>query len=142
MKRLIPILLLAVLLFSCDVSSPKEADKAEILDILDSIKDSFNQVDLDGIMQHYHTDFLHNTDNYIFEEIVWQERLSQYYMIDFSEITIDLQGDFATANFIMTLYDDKGGSVVSQEPDDHGDISYFYREFNGWKICGNEFSAE
>ena len=127
MKRLIPILLLTVLMFSCDVSSPKEADKTEILDILDSIKDSFNQVDMPGIMQNYHPDFWHNTDSYAFEEIVWQDRLAQYYLIDFSEITIDLQGGFATANFIMTLYDDKGGSVVSQEPDDHGDISYFYR---------------
>ena len=141
MKRLIPILLFTVLLFSCDVSSPKEADKADILDILDSIKDSFNQFDLPGIMQNYHLDFLHNTDNYIFEEIVWEERLAQYYMIAFSEITIDPQGDFATANFIMTLYDE-GGSVVSQEPEDHGDVSYFYRELGSWKICGNEFSAE
>jgi hypothetical protein len=142
MKRLIPILLFAVLLFSCDVSSPEEADKAEILDILDSIKDSFNQLDLTGIMQHYHPDFLHNTDSYIFEEIVWEERLAQYYLIAFSEITIDLQGDFATANFKMTFYDDEGGSVVSQEPDDNGDVSYYYREFGSWKICGNEFSAE
>jgi len=140
MKRLITVLLLAVLLFSCDVSSPKDADKAEIRDILDSIRDSFNQFDQDGIMQHYHPDFWHNTNNYVFEEIVWQERLAQYYLIDFSEITIDTQGDFATANFIMTLYDESG-SVVSQEPDDNGDISYFYRELGSWKICGNEFSA-
>ncbi len=140
MKRLIPVLLLAVLLFSCDVSSPKDADKAEIRDILDSIRDSFNQFDLPGIMQHYHPDFWHNTNNYAFEKIVWQERLAQYYLIDFSEITIDTQGDFATANFIMTLYDESG-SVVSQEPDDNGDISYFYMELGSWKICGNEFSA-
>ena len=136
MKRLIPILLLAVLLFSCDVSSPEKADKAEILDILDSIKDSFNQVDMPGIMQNYHPDFLHNTDNYIFEEIVWEDRLSQYSLIDFLDIDIDLHDNFATVSFIMKLDED-----VFNEPEDHGDISYFYREFNGWKICGNEFSA-
>ncbi len=142
MKRLILILLFTVLLFSCDVSSPEEADEAEIRDILDSIRDSFNQFDQDGIMQNYHPDFLHNADNYIFEEIVWHDRLAQYYMITFSEITIDPQGDFATANFIMTLYDYEGGSVISQEPDDNGDVSYFYRELSSWKICGNEFSVE
>ena len=137
MKRLIPILLFTALLFSCDVSSPKEADKAEILDILDSIKDSFNQVDLDGIMQHYHPDFLHNTDNYIFEEIVWQERLNQYSLLDFEDIEIALNSDFATASFTMKLDED-----VFDEPEDHGDVSFFYREFEGWKICGNEFSVE
>jgi hypothetical protein len=137
MKRLITILLFTVLLFSCDVSSPEDADKAEIRDILDSIKDSFNQVDLPGIMQNYHPDFLHNTDNYTFEEIVWEERLAQYYLLDFEDIEIELHDNFATVSFTMKLDED-----VFNEPEDHGDVSYFYREFEGWKICGNEFSAE
>jgi hypothetical protein len=137
MKRLIPILFLAVLLFSCDVSSPEDADKAEILDILDAIKVSFNQFDLDGIMENYHPDFLHNTDNYIFEENVWQERIAQYYLIDFLDIEIELHYNFATVSFTMKLDED-----IFNEPEDHGDVSYFYREFEGWKICGNEFSIE
>jgi hypothetical protein len=136
MKRLIPILFLAVLLFSCDVSSPEDADKAEILDILDAIKVSFNQFDLDGIMENYHPDFLHNTDNYIFEENVWQERIAQYYLIDFLDIEIELHYNFATVSFTMKLDED-----IFNEPEDHGDVSYFYRELVGWKICGNEFSA-
>ncbi len=137
MKRLIPILLFTVLLFSCDVSSPEEADKAEILDILDSIRDSFNQFDLPGIMQNYHPDFSHNTDNYTFEEIVWHDRLDQYYLLDFVDIEIELHGNFATVSFTMKLDED-----VFNEPEDHGDVSYFYRELGSWKICGNEFSAE
>ena len=137
MKRLITILLFTVLLFSCDVSSPEEADKGEILDILDSIKNSFNQFDLAGIMQNYHPDFLHNTDNYTFEEIVWQERLNQYSLIDFLDIKIDLHDNFANVSFTMKLDED-----IFNEPEDHGDVSHFYREFDGWKICGNEFSAE
>ncbi len=137
MKRLIPILLLSVFLFSCDVSSPEDADKAEILGVLDAIKDSFNQIDLDGIMQNYHPDFLHNTDNFTFEENVWQERINQYFLIDFLDIEIELHDNFSTVSFIMKLDED-----VFNEPVDHGDVSYFYREFEGWKICGNEFSTE
>ena len=137
MKRHIPILLLVVLLFSCDVSSPEEADKAEILGILDAIKDSFHQIDLPGIMQNYHPDFLHNTDNYIFEENVWQERINQYFLIDFLDIDIELHDNFANVSFTMKLDED-----VFNEPVDHGDVSYFYRELDSWKICGNEFSAE
>ena len=137
MKRLILIFFLAVIIFSCDVSSPDDADKAEILDILDSIKDSFHQIDLSGIMQNYHPDFLHNTNNYVFEENIWQERLNQYFLIDFLDIEIELQYNFATVSFIMKLDED-----VFNEPEDHGDVSYFYREFDGWKICGNEFSVE
>lgn len=137
MTRSISILILVVLLFSCDVSSPEDADKAEILDILDAIKDSFHQIDLDGIMQNYYINFLHNTDNYTFEENVWQERLNQYFLIDFLDIKIELNDNFATANFTMKLDED-----VFNEPEDHGDVSYFYRELGSWKICGNEFSAE
>ena len=104
---------------------------------MDSIKVSFNLGELDGIMQNYHPDFLHNTDSFTFEEIVWQERLNQYVLINFEDIEIELHDNFANVSFTMKLDED-----VFNEPEDHGDVSHFYREFDGWKICGNEFSTE
>ncbi|MCK4311343.1 MAG: nuclear transport factor 2 family protein, partial [Candidatus Cloacimonetes bacterium] len=131
------ILVLILLISCCDTSSPEDVAEAQILEILDTIIASFTFNDLNEIMQNYHPDFLHNGDDYDFEVIRWEIRLNDYDEIDFTDIDIELDGDFAKVYFTMTLYDNEGNSFVTQEPsEENGDISYFYREFDDWKICG------
>lgn len=122
-------------LTSCDTTSPEELDKNEIIDILDSIQSNFIMNDIDGIMQYYHQDFFHNGDSYNWEITIWEVRLNDYNDLIFEDIEIELNGNYATANFLMYLDD-----TITEEPSDvNGDISYFYRDLGGWKLCGNFF---
>ena len=137
MKYLFP-LLAFILLFStsCDTTSSEELDKNEILDILDSIQSNFNFGDLDGIMQYYHLNFNHNGNDYDWErDVIWFTRLNDYNDLIFENIEINLNGNYATANFLMHL-----DETATDEPsDNNGDISYFYRELGNWKLCGEDF---
>ena len=135
--RYILIILALILLFSisCDTTSPEELDKNEILDILDSIQLNFNMDNIDDIMQYYHQLFLHNGDDFDFERIRWVIRLNDYDNLLFEDIEIIVNGNYATANFLMHL-----DSFTTEEPsDDNGDISYFYYELGSWKLCGKDF---
>ena len=137
MKYLSP-LLAFILLFSisCDTSSSEDLDKNEILDILDSIQLNFNMhLDPDDIMQYYNQNFNHNGDDFDFERIRWEIRLNDYNDLIFENIEINLNGNYATANFLMHL-----DETATDEPsDENGDISYFYRELGNWKLCGDNF---
>jgi hypothetical protein len=137
MKKYLFPLLAFILLFltSCDTTSPEELDKNEILDILDSIQSNFNFDDLDDIMQYYHPQFSHNGDDFEWErDTIWITRLNDYDNLLFENIEINLNGNYATAHFLMHLDD-----TITIEPDDNGDISYFYRELGSWKLCGTSF---
>ena len=137
MKYLFP-LLAFILLFStsCDTTSPEDLDKNEILDILDSIQSNFNFGDPDGIMQYYHLDFNHNGDDYDWErDVIWFTRLNDYSDLIFENIEINLNGNYATANFLMHL-----DETITDEPsEENGDISYLYRELGSWTLCGKDF---
>lgn len=136
MKKILFLLLISVVIISCDLSSPEDVNKSEIKNIFDEIKTVFNFNDLDAIMQNYHPEFKHNTNDWAFEEIVWNIRLNDYDVIDFSDLQIDLHGDYATVYFTMYL-----DAEAFQEPStENGDISYFYWDTNRWYLCGNEFS--
>lgn len=137
MKYLLLILsFMFLFLTSCDTTSPEELDKNEIIDILDSIQSNFIMDDIDGIMQYYHLDFNHNGDDFDWERnVIWFTRLNDYDDLLFENIEIALNGNYATANFLMYLDD-----TITEEPSDvNGDISYFYRDLDGWKLCGNFF---
>ena len=125
-KYLFPLLSL-IFLFStsCDTTSSEELDKNEIIDILDSIQSNFNMDDIDGIMQYYHLDFNHNGDSFDWERTIWEIRLNDYGDLIFEDIEINLNGNYATAYFLMHLDEN-----TTEEPsDENGDISYFYYEY-------------
>lgn len=142
--RIIVITLLCLLSFSCsDLSSPKDVNKAQIEDIFDSIKISFNMIDPDGIMDCFHPDFLHHENNFDDERIIWETRINSYTEIDFSDIEIDFIGNnFANVSFQMTFFFDNDNIVWNEPSEENGDISYFYKDFDTWKVCGNNFSTE
>ena len=127
--------LILIFLISCDTTSPEELDKNAILDILDSIQSNFNFDDPEGIMQYYHQDFFHNGDYYDFERIRWEIRLRDYDDLLFENIEIELNGNYATAYFLMHL-----DETITEEPsDENGDLSYFFYELGSWKLCGKDF---
>jgi len=121
---------------SCDLSSPEEVDNAEIEEILRDIENAFIYYDLSAIMQHYHPGFLHGTNSYNFEQVIWEIRMNEFDLISIENIEIDLNDSFAVVAFTL-IFDD----LTTQEPSaEHGDLSYFYREYDDWKICGNNFT--
>lgn len=129
------LLIFLLIVISCDTSSPEELDKNDILDIFDSIQLSFNIDDLDGIMYNYHQDFFHDGDFYWERDVIWVSRLADYNALLFENIEISLNGNYATASFLMHL-----DSITTEEPSvENGDISYFFYDLGSWLVCGEGF---
>jgi len=133
---------LIILCISCSEStSPKNVDEYLITSILEDIETAFSFNDIERIMNNYHPDFLHNENNFADEQVIWGIRLLEYNEIEFTEIEISINDNFATAEFVMKLSSGEEFDVFN-EPDDNGDISYFYYDLDEWKICGNNFSVK
>lgn len=137
MKYLFQILTILFFIVSCNTTSPEKLDEQAIIEILDSIQSNFNFDDLEGIMQFYHQDFLHNGDDFEWErDTIWFTRLNDFTNLNFEDIEIIINGDFATASFTMQIDD-----IITEEPsEENGDISYFFYDQLDWKICGKDFS--
>ena len=140
MKNIIlPVLI--ILCISCSEStSPKDVDEYLINSILEDIETAFAFEDIERIMNHYHPNFLHNESNFADEQVIWEIRM-EYNEIEFYEIEISINDNFATAEFVMKLSSGEDFDIFN-EPEDHGDISYFYYDLDEWKICGNNFSVK
>jgi hypothetical protein len=125
-----------LLLITCDLSKPEEVNTAEIKEIFAEIKTAFIFSDLDAIMQKYHPQFFHNMNDYNDMYIIWQIRLNDYNSLDYDNLIINFNYDFATVQFTMWLDND-----MSEEPSpQRGDLSYFYRSDGKWLLCGNQFT--
>ena len=138
-------ILLSVLIILCiscsENTSPKNVDEYLITSILEDIETDFNFGFIEEIMNHYHPNFLHNENNFADEYVIWEIRLFEYYEIEFYEIEISINDNFATAEFVMKLSSGEEFDIFN-EPDDNGDISCFYYDLDEWKICGNNFSVK
>ncbi len=133
---------LIILCISCSEStSPKDVDEYLITSILEDIETAFIFGDIERIMNHYHPDFLHNENNFADEYVIWEIRLLEYNNIEFTEIEISINDNFAIAEFVMKLSSGEEFDIFN-EPGDNGDISYFYYDLDEWKICGNNFSVK
>ncbi len=142
MKNILLSFLIIFLCITCsDSTSPKNVDEYLITSILEDIESDFSFGYIDSIMDHYHPNFLHNENNFADEQVIWEIRLLEYNEIEFTEIEISINDNFANAEFVMKL--SSGEEVdIFNEPDDNGDISYFYYDLDEWKICGNNFSVK
>ena len=133
---------LIILCISCSEStSPKNVDEYLITSILEDIETDFNFGFIEEIMNHYHPNFLHNENNFADEYVIWEIRLLEYYEIEFYEIEISINDNFATPEFVMKLSSGEKFDIFNK-PDDNGDISCFYYDLDEWKICGNNFSVK
>jgi len=141
MKNIL-LFVLIILCISCSEStSPKNVDEYLINSILEDIESDFSFGFIEEIMNHYHPNFLHNENNFADEYVIWEIRLLEYNEIEFTEIEISINDNFATAEFVMKLSSGEDYDIFN-EPEDNGDISYFYYDLDEWKICGNNFSVK
>ncbi|MBN2461811.1 MAG: nuclear transport factor 2 family protein [Candidatus Cloacimonetes bacterium] len=139
-ESILPLFLSICCLLACNkVSSPGEANAAEINQLLNDLELAFNYHDLDEIMTFYHEDFLHNGNDFDAETVIWDNRLLDYLELEIDNITVDvISGEYAVASFTMTL-SNQDGFVTSQEPSqENGDLSYLQLFFSDWKIVGNQ----
>jgi len=117
--------------------SDEEIEKSRINDVLLRVRDGFNDLEINSIMEYYDQDFLHDGKNKFNEEYVWNDRLSQYNYLELTDIDIEYGGDFAVVHFIAK-YSKSGSQAIFIEPDDIGDMSYFRKIGNEWKIYGDQ----
>ena len=131
------IFFLALLILSCDVSTPEEAGQAALENALDELELAFNLHHIDEIMVYYSPDYLHNGDDKDDVQLDWEIRLNDYQEMVLDDIVIELNDDRATISFIRRFYDNGQMVKVLVDPDDNGDMSYWKQEFDEWKIVGN-----
>ena len=131
---IIPILLLIA---SCGISSPELADERQIRDILYEISQDYNWGDIDGIMAHASIDYRHDGMQRMQLRQLWLDRMGRYPLMEIREVTVSFDGVYAIAGFKMSLISSEE-SVVSREPEDHGDLSFFYYDGFEWKLHGNQ----
>ncbi len=140
MKYLIMIILAAtsLMITSCgDYSTNDEIAKSQIIDKLDFIRDAFNERDLDKIMTAYDPEFLNNGDTYNSEEYIWQSRLTLYFAMDYSNLTVHVNNDKAVASFVITFSNNDNSDTFST-PEELSDISYFHEILGTWSLIGNQ----
>lgn len=137
-RFLIPaLLILAILIGSCDISSPQSADQQEIRDLFYQIGKAFNWADITAIMEHIHPDFRHQGMYKWQIRNVWLDRMARYSLMETNITHIEINGDFATVHFDLT-FTSATENVSYLEPDDNGDLSYLYYDNGRWQVWGDQ----
>ncbi len=132
---LLPFLLLSA---SCSISSPEDTDVREIRDILYEISQHHSWGEIDEMMAHTSIDYRHDGMQRMQLKQLWLDRMGRYPLMEITEVKVAFSGrDYAVASFKMSLIS-SDRTVVSQEPGDNGDLSYFYHDGYGWKLHGNQ----
>jgi hypothetical protein len=126
-----------ILVSGCSYATSDEYDENRVNTILYNIKQAFNNHDIDGLMIYFHHDYLHNGQSKLQIEQVWLDRMAQYLLIDFQNIDIDVHGDAALVTFTMVLQT-QHETVNYDEPDSHGDLSFFEYIDSDWYVYGNQ----
>ncbi len=129
-----------LLLISCsDLTSTEDLDKSRLDDIFDAIENGFNENNIEVIMEKYHLNFLHNENNYNDERNIWDIRITQYDQIIIENLEFKIIENWATVNFTLKFIYNEEITIYEEPTNELGDISYFYKEFNNWFVCGKDF---
>jgi len=88
-------------------------------------------------MNYFHTDYLHKGQTRWMMREVWLDRMAEYLLIDFQNISISVQNSNAVVTFTMKLQKENQ-TVFSDEPAAHGDISYFIYDNYDWSVYGDQ----
>jgi hypothetical protein len=138
MKHLL-IFLSVILIAGCSgLSSSKDVNLSLITELLEDIRITFIQADLDGLMSHYHSDFFHNGDFFNDEYALWESRFVEYVDLTIENIDIEINGNFAIAYFDLTFYTESGSATWQEPSTELGDLSYLFYDDNEWQIYGNQ----
>ncbi|MDD2228469.1 MAG: hypothetical protein PHY48_03550 [Candidatus Cloacimonetes bacterium] len=140
MRKLIIFLIVIVLgigLNSCKQDSSDKLAQDEIREILYSISTDFNLKNMYEILEHLHTEYLHKGKIAHHFNINWLEYMGRFSLLDIEVLYIEIQDNKAVAhtkNTFSSAYE----TEVHNEPEDNGEISYFYRENGVWYVYGNQ----
>jgi len=138
------LILLAVSLLSCDISSPEEIAVSEIKEILSDLELRFpsNNIDndLDIIMSHYDDDYLHSGSSKSEERERWLILLIDYQELVIEDLEIDVIDNYdAHASFRMKF----SRSDISLEidvPEEEDFLHYFELDSvdDHWRLIGDQ----
>jgi len=144
MIKWILLLLLAVTLVSCDVSSPKEVAESEIRNILDDLELRFpssnNDNDLDIIMSHYDDDYLHSGSTKSDERERWYILLIDYLELTIEDLEIDVIDNYDAHVMFRMIFSSSDASLEVDVPEDENNLYYFELDSvdSHWRIIGNQ----
>lgn len=122
---------------SCKQTTSSDYDRDRIEQILYDIRLAYERNEIDVVMTYFNEDFKHDGQRKWQIEQVWLDRRSEYPLLEFQDVSIDIRSDIAIVSFTMKL--EKSGQIVySDEPAAHGDLSYFSYLDDGWQVYGNQ----
>ncbi|HNZ07039.1 MAG TPA: nuclear transport factor 2 family protein [Candidatus Cloacimonadota bacterium] len=138
MRYLIPILLvLSMLNSSCGISDPQIGAEQEIRDLIYDVTQAYNWGDIDAIMELVHPEFRHEGMYSLQLRQLWLDRLARFPLLETNVTSVKVNGDYAVAHFSMLLTSSTE-SILSTEPQDNGDLSYFFYDSGKWQIYGDQ----
>jgi hypothetical protein len=132
------LLILMLLIGSCDNESFESISQKEIRDIFYELSLDFNLGNVGGMLDKVHNDYLHkgNILWHLNEEIL--DRMARFNLLEIEVLYIEFQGDRYAVAHTRDHYSSAIENVSYNEPESSGFFSYFYRENGVWLIYGNQ----
>jgi len=138
LRYLIPILLIfCILISSCDISDPQISAEQEIRDLIYDLTQAFNWGDINAIMAPVHPSFRHKGMYGMQLRQLWLDRMARFPLLEITVSSVEVNGNYAVAHFSM-LFTSSTESILSTEPQDNGDLSYFIYDAGKWLIYGDQ----
>jgi len=135
MRCLIGLLILMIALGSCSLKDGNPSESS-IKDILYDLEVAFNTKDRYRFFQHFHPDYNHDSGSFGQVREAWLNLMASYDLIAIRNIVVEVDGQNAIAYFTMIFTDDGIESEV-YAPIQNGELSYFGKDGNVWKVIGN-----
>jgi hypothetical protein len=130
------LLIVSLTLTGCPPPTSSYYDESRIENIMYNIKRAFNDHDIYALMQYIHPEYLHDGMNRWEVRELWLDRMSEHLLIDFQNVQIVIDDENAYVGFTMKLINEFE-TTYSEEPQAHGDLSYFLYDHGDWYVYGN-----
>jgi len=102
LRYLIPILLiLSILISSCDISDPQISAEQEIRDLIYDLTQAFNWGDINAIMAPVHPSFRHKGMYGMQLRQLWLDRMARFPLLEITVSSVEVNGNYAVAHFSM-----------------------------------------
>lgn len=137
MMRYLILLFLGIALASCTTDDPNTIAQNEIRDVMYDISLDFNLGNIYGILDKVDDEYLHKGMIFWHLNQMWLDRLARFQLLEIEVLYIEIQNDLAVVHSKNT-FTSSIETVVYNEPNDNGDISYFIRRNGQWLIYGNQ----
>ena len=137
MKPFLILLILSFFLASCTGDDPDTIAQNEIRDIMYDISLDFSLGNVYGIMDKVDEEYLHKGMIFWHLNQLWLDRMARFQLLEIEVLYIEIQNDLAVVHSRNT-FTSSIETMVYNEPEDNGDVSYFIRRNGKWLIYGNQ----